>query len=135
MIQTESVDLKRKLVFPKDVASLRPDMVLLSSSAENIIAAELTLHWEETLNTSQQLINEAVLKGWHATVFPVEVGCCGFPPKLVSNFFQRVGLKAKQLKKDAGDIATAAESSSMWLWLKMAHSWKPSQSSLSQVHR
>ena len=71
------VDLKRKLVFLQDVAvtSLRPDMVLLSRNTKTIIVAELTAPWEERLATSyqlnkakyQDLVDEAVLKGWHAT--------------------------------------------------------------------
>ncbi len=72
------MDLKRKLVFPQDVAvtSLRPDMVLLSRSTKTIIIAELTVLWEERLATSHQLkkakyqdlVDEAVVKGWHATL-------------------------------------------------------------------
>lgn len=89
-----SVDLKRKLVFPQDVAvtSLRPDMVLLSRSTKTIIVAELTVPWEDRLATSHQLkkakyqdlVNKVVLKGWHATSYPIEVGCHGFPAKSMS---------------------------------------------------
>lgn len=131
-----SVDLKRKLIFPQDVAvtSLRPDMVLVSRSKKTIIIAELTVPWEERLATShelkkakyQDLVDEAVLKGWHATSYPIEVGCRGFPAKSVNYFLQRVGLEPNQLKKATRDIAAAAESSSRWLWLKRAHSWNPS---------
>ncbi|KAM7009825.1 scavenger receptor cysteine-rich domain-containing protein DMBT1-like [Tautogolabrus adspersus] len=130
------VDLKRRLVFPQDVAvtSLRPDMVLLSRSIKTIIVVELTVLWEERLVTSHQLkkakyqdlVDEAVLKGWHATSYPIKIGCRGFPAKSVRYFLQRVGLEAKQLKKATRDIAAAAESSSRWLWLKRAHSWNPS---------
>lgn len=130
------VDLKKKLVFPQDVAvtSLRPDMVLLSRSTKTIIVAELTVPWEERLDTSHQLkkakyqdlIDEAALKGWHAVLFPIEVGCRGFPAKSIRHFLQRMGLDAKQLKKASGDIAAAAESSSRWLWLRRAHTWNPS---------
>ncbi len=66
-----SVDLKRKLVFPHDVAvpSLRPDMFLLSMSTKTITVTELTAPWEERLATSHQqkkakyqnLIDEAVI--------------------------------------------------------------------------
>ncbi|KAL1247042.1 hypothetical protein QQF64_034477 [Cirrhinus molitorella] len=129
------VDLKRKLVFPQDVAvtSLRPDMVLLSRSTKTIIVAKLTVPWEERLVTSHQLkkakyqdlVDEAVVKGWHATSYPIEVGCHGFPARSVCYFLQRVGLESKQLKKATRDIAAVAESSSRWLWLKRAHSWNP----------
>ncbi len=51
------VDLRRKLVFPQDVAvtSLQPDMVLLSRSTKTITVAELTVPWKERLATSHQL--------------------------------------------------------------------------------
>lgn len=72
-----SVNLKRQLVFPQDVAvtSLRPNIVLLSKSTKAIIAAEPTLPWEEELDMSHKLkkakyqnLIEAVTKGWHATI-------------------------------------------------------------------
>ncbi|CAM4625186.1 unnamed protein product [Leuciscus chuanchicus] len=131
-----TIDLKRKLVFPQDVAvtSLRPDMVLLSRSTKTIIVVELTVPWEERLATSHQLkkamyqdlVDEAVLKGWHATSHFTEVSCRGLPAKSVHYFLQRVGLEPKKLKKVTRDIAAAAESSSRWLWLKRAHKWNPS---------
>jgi len=75
------VDLKRRLVFPEEVAvnSLRPDMVLLSRRTKTIIVAELTEPWEDRLAISHQLkeakyrdlIDEALCKGWHATLYPI----------------------------------------------------------------
>ncbi|KAJ8351555.1 hypothetical protein SKAU_G00230310 [Synaphobranchus kaupii] len=130
------VDLKRKLVFPQDVAvtSLRPDMVLLSRSTKTILVVELTVPWEGRLAISHQLkkakyqdlIDEALIKGWHATVFPIEVGCRGFPATSVRYFLQKFGLEPKHLKIATREIAMAAETSSRWLWLMRAHSWNPS---------
>lgn len=129
------VDLKKKLVFPQEVAvtSLRPDMVLLSRSTKTILVAELTVPWEDRLAISHQLkkakyqdlIDEALLKGWHASLFPIEVGCRGFPATSVRYFLQKIGLDPKQLKKATGEIATVAETTSRWIWLKRAHSWTP----------
>lgn len=107
-------------------------MILLSRSTKTIMA-ELTVPWEERLATShhlkkakyQDLIDIAALKGWHATTFPIEVGCRGFPAKSVCYFLQRIGLDPKQLKITR-EIATAAESSSRWLWLKIAQIWNAS---------
>lgn len=110
-----SVDLKRTLIFPQDVAvtSLQPDRVLLSRSTKAIIVAELTVPWEERKKKAkyQDLLNEAVLKGRHATSYPIEVGCRRFPAKSVSYFLQRMGLDPKQLKKATRKIAEAAEPS------------------------
>ncbi len=82
-------------------------MVLLSRSMKTIIVTKLTVPWEERLATSHQLkkakyqdpIDEAVIKGWHATICPIEVGCRGFPAKSVHYFLQKVGLEPRQLKK------------------------------------
>lgn len=130
------VDLREKLIFSEEVTvtSLRPDMVLLSRSTKTIIVAELTVPWEDRLAISHQLkkakyqdlIDEARLKGWHATLFPIEVGCRGFPATSVRYFLQRVGLEPKDLKKATREIAMAAETSSRWLWLTRDRSWNPS---------
>lgn len=67
------VDLKRRLIFPEEVAvtSLRPDIILTSKSTKTILIAELTVPWEDRLATShrlkkakyQDLIDEALVKG------------------------------------------------------------------------
>ena len=109
-------------------------MILLSRSTKTIIVAELTVPWEVRLAISHQLkkakyqdlIDEALLKGWHATLFPIEVGCRGFPATSVRYFLQRVGLEPKHLKKATREIAMAAETSSRWLWLTRDRKWNPS---------
>ncbi|TDH01092.1 hypothetical protein EPR50_G00176520 [Perca flavescens] len=129
------VDLRSRLVFPQDIAatSLRPDLVLISRITKTILVAELTVPWEDRLAISHQikkakyqdLIDEALIKGWHATN-PIEVGCRGFPATSLRYFLQKVGLDPKHLKKATREITVAAETSSRWLWLKRAHSWNPS---------
>lgn len=82
-------------------------MVLISWSAITIIIAELTAPWEERLVSSHQLkkakyqdlVDEAVLKGWHATSYPIEVGCRGFPAKSVNYFLQRVRMGPNQAEE------------------------------------
>lgn len=56
-------------------------------SSSTILVAELTVPWEDRLAIAHQLkkakhedlIEEALVKGWQATLFPIEVGCHGFP--------------------------------------------------------
>ncbi len=60
----------------------------------------------------------------HTTICPIEIG--SFLAKSVCYILQKVGLEPEQLKKATRDKAAAAETSSRWLWLKRAHSWKPS---------
>ncbi|KAL7407597.1 hypothetical protein ABVT39_010718 [Epinephelus coioides] len=126
------VDLKRKLVFPQDVAItfLRPDMVLLSRSTKTILIVKLTVPWENRLATSCQLkkakyndlIDEALIRGWHRTIFPIKVGSRGFPATSVHYFLQKVSPEPRHLKKATREIALASETSSRWLWLMRAHS-------------
>ena len=131
------MDLKKKLVFPEEVAvtSLRPDLVLMSRSTKTILLVELTVPWEDRLGISHQLkkakyqdlIDEALTKGWHAALFPIEVGCRGFPATSTRYFLQKIGLEPKLLKKALGEIATAAETSSRWIWLTRARDWTPNK--------
>lgn len=130
------VDLKRRLVFPQEVVAttLRPDMILLSRSSRTIILAELTVPWEDRLTISHQmkkakyqdLVEEASLAGWHAMLFPIEVGSRGFPALSLRYFLQKIGLGPRQLQIATREIATVAETSSRWLWLSRDRSWTPS---------
>ncbi len=130
------VDLKKKLIFPEEVAitTLRPDMILQSRSSKNILIAKLTVPWEDRLAISHQLskakyqdlIDKALVKGWHAALFSIEVGCHGFPATSVRYFLQKIGLDPNQLKKATEEIAAAAETSSRWLWLLRDRSGYPS---------
>ena len=130
------VDLTKKLVFPEAVAStsLRPDMVLLSKDTKSILIVELTVPWEERLDISHQLkkakyqdlVDEAHLKGWQATQYPIEVGCRGFPGKSLRYFLQQIGLQSLKLQKAVKAISMVAESSSRWLWIMRGNKWSPS---------
>ncbi len=130
------MDLKKKLICPEELAitTLGPNMILLPRSSKNILIAELTVPCEDRLAISRQLqkaryqdlIDEALVKGWHAVLFPIEVGCRGFPTTSVHCFQQKVSLDLKQLKKATEEIATAVETSSRWLWLSRDHSWNAS---------
>ena len=62
----------------------------------------------------QDLVEEASLAGWHAVLFPIEVGARGFPAMSVRRFLQKIGLEPRQLRKAINEIATAAETSSRW---------------------
>lgn len=131
------VDLKKKLVFPSEVAvtSLHLDMIFLSQSTKSIVVSDLTVPWEEGLAVAhelkkskyQDLIDEALTRGWNATVFPIEVGCGGFPSS-VQLFLQRIGLEPRQMNNALREIASPAEESSRWLWLTKDRSWNPSAS-------
>ncbi len=74
----------------------------------------------------QDLIDNVSIKRWNAALFPIKVGCHGFPATSVHYFLQKIGLEPKRLRKAAGEIAEAAESSSRWLWSMRVRKWNPS---------
>ncbi|XP_019642873.1 PREDICTED: uncharacterized protein LOC109484090 [Branchiostoma belcheri] len=129
------VDLGRKLQFPKVVQTkLRPDAVLWAEAEKKIVLVELTVPWEERCeeayerkkNKYQELIDECRSKGWQAWLFPVEVGCRGFPAQSVWKLFTAIGVKGKERKVAVRKLGEAAERSSCWLWSRREEScWKP----------
>ena len=132
------VDLKKKLVFPQDIVitTQRPDMVLLSRKSKRVFLIELTVPWEDRLQLShllkkdkyQDLVDEAMLQGWHALCFPIEVGCRGFPSSNLQFMFKQIGLSSVRLKRALKDIGGTAESCSRWLWLRRNLEWCPAVS-------
>lgn len=72
------VDIGRKLQFPEVVhTALCPDIILWSACEE--------AHERKALKY-QPLIQECRDKGWQAWLFPVEVGCRGFPANSAVSF-------------------------------------------------
>ena len=129
------VDSKERLVFPQEVVTttLRPDIVITSSSTKCIILVELTVPWEDRIEESHQIkgqkydhiVTEAIQNGWQAYCFPVEVGCRVFPAKSLSWMLRSLGLPSNKCKKAIIDIGKVAERCSKWLWLKRNASWLP----------
>ena len=95
------VDLERKLVFPEIVhTTLRPDVVIWSVQAKKLIAIELTVPWEERCEEAHErkaakyaeLLDNCRKKDWSAYLFPVEVGCRGFPAQSMWRMFTALGI-------------------------------------------
>ncbi|XP_033725208.1 uncharacterized protein LOC117315172 [Pecten maximus] len=87
------VDLDGKLVFPCIVdTTLRLDMFLKSTTSKTLIVVELTVPWEENCEEANErkslkyadLMADCRDKGWSVWLFPVEVGCRGFPSRSVT---------------------------------------------------
>ncbi|XP_030008310.1 uncharacterized protein LOC115431800 [Sphaeramia orbicularis] len=129
------VDLGGRLQFPKVVqTALRPDVVLWSEEAEKIILIELTVPWEEGCEEAferksgkyQDLLHDCREKGWQAWLFPVEVGCRGFPAQSVWRMLTAIGVTGRERKMAARRMGEAAERASCWLWSRREElSWKP----------
>ncbi|CAC5381747.1 unnamed protein product [Mytilus coruscus] len=70
-------------------------------------------------------------RGWKAWLFPVEVGCRGFPAQSVWRMLQAMGIVGKARKTAVRQLGEAAERSSCWLWHRRDDlSWKPSADEL-----
>ncbi|KAK7898520.1 hypothetical protein WMY93_019373 [Mugilogobius chulae] len=87
---------------------------------------ELTVPWEEANDEAyerkklrySQLAAEAEERGWSVLVYPVEVGCRGFVANSTIRLLKEVGITGRAQKKLIKELATAAEKSSHWLWLR-----------------
>ena len=129
------VDLGRKLVFPDIVhTTLRPDIVIWSASARTIIIIELTVPWEENCEDANErktskyteLSEMCRQRGWKTHLYPVEVGCRGFPAKSIMKLFKSLGVVGRQRQTAIKRLSEAAEKASCWLWSRRDdQSWKP----------
>ena len=129
-------DLGKKLKFPKEVAhtTLRPDIVIWSKTPKRVILVELTVPWEERVDEAyetkkakyEDLASTCRDRGWKTWIFPVEVGCRGFPSQSVWKMMGAMGIKGKTRKSSVKALAKAAERASSWLWLRRnEQTWKP----------
>ncbi len=82
------VNLDNQLKSPCEITaiSLRPDIVLWSTSARTVVMAEFTVPWEEGMEASferkkkmkSELSAACTEVGWKAFAYSVEVGCRSF---------------------------------------------------------
>ena len=130
------VDVDKKLVFPEAIVITRqrPDLVLWAKDTRQVIMVELTVPWEERVEVSHHLKRdkyeslqaECVEKGWKAWVFPVEVGCRGFPAQSIWHMFRALGVTGRRRSTAVGKIGEAAERASCWLWMRRQEKeWHP----------
>ena len=121
------MDLERKLHFPEVVHTrLRPDIVIWSTSSKQVITIELTVPWEDITEEAYEmkkgkyaeLMEECRRKGWSAWLFPVEVGCRGFPAQSVWKMLSALGIDGRDMKQTIQALSNAAENASSWRWLR-----------------
>lgn len=88
------VEIKRRLVFPEEVAATTPypGIIIFSKSTKIIVVDKLTVSWEDRLVFAHKLkkyqdqINETLVRGWHALL---EVGCRGFSARSARYYLWR----------------------------------------------
>ena len=89
---TLQADLDKKLQFSDIVQMvLRPAIVIQSTATKRLVIVELTVPWEERCQSAYELKKAKYTdlqtlykeRGWQTWLFPVEVGCRGFPAQSV----------------------------------------------------
>ena len=129
-------DLKEQLQFPQEIAqtTLRPDIVIWSRNPKRVVMVELTVPWEERIEESHELkrskyedlAQSCKSNGWNTQVFPIEVGCRGFPSQSVWRMLGALGIKGATRKRTVHALGRTAERASSWLWmLRSKREWQP----------
>ena len=104
---------------------MRPDIIIVSHTAKQMIMVELTVPHEERIEVSGELkrskyspiIEEGKQKGWSVSIWPVEVGCRGFPATSMAAFLRALGLTGKRRKLALKNLGEKAEEASRMIWL------------------
>ena len=122
------VDLDHKLVFPPEIitTTLRPDLILWSTSQKSLHIVELTVPWEAAVDEAYErkslkyadITAEAEQRGWRTKLLPVEVGCRGFVATSTTRLLKTMGVRGQAFRQAVKSLSEAAERSSNWLWLK-----------------
>ncbi len=122
------VDLKRQLKFLTKITttSLRPDVILWSTTARTVIMAEVTVPWEAGMEVAFKrkkdkytgLAAECKETGWPAIIYPVKVGYWGFMGTSTQCFLMSEGVTGPKLKKAHRDLTKEEEQGSFWPWLR-----------------
>ena len=125
-------DLGKQLVFPGHIAitAKRPDIILYSDETKQVVLLELTVPWETRIEEAyerkkksyEELRSDRCNNGWTCWVFPVEVGCRGFPSQSLLNTAKQLGITAKNRKKLLREASSRAEAASHWIWMTHLHS-------------
>lgn len=82
-------------------------MILLSRYTKTIFEVNHTVPWKDRLSNLkkanyQDLADEALVKGWYAASFSIEVGCHGFLATSVHHLFQK--LPGQSSKVPTGEL-------------------------------
>ena len=139
-------DIDRQLKFPAHIAStsLRPDIVIFSSSKRIVIIIELTCPSEENISywnaekTSKYrfLVSLCKKAGWDVKFFAVEVGARGYAGVSLKTCLSSLGIIGPKLKCALSDASVAASKASFWIWLKREElSWDLSTGRSQKKHR
>ena len=121
-------DLGEGLVFPPESAATnqRPDIVIFSRSLRQVILIELTVPLEDRVSDAHSRKHDRYLpllvncesNGWHATHFPVEVGCRGFVAFSLTRCLKDLGFPTYWAKRVRNECSRVAQRCSYLLYLR-----------------
>ena len=74
-----------------------PNQTIKLNSCPVIISVGCSEAHERKATKYQDLVQQCRDKGWQAWLFPVEVGCRGFPAQSVWNTLTALGIRGRQL--------------------------------------
>ena len=112
------VDLGKKLVFTDVVqTTLRPDIVLWSTTGKKLIVIELTVPWETRCEEAYErkkakytyLLDLCKEKSWCTCLFPVEEGVRGFCSQSMCRLMTAVETSCRDRKRAIQILSKAAE--------------------------
>lgn len=116
------VDLERQLQFPGFITptTLRPDMVLLSTTSRQVAILEPTVPGEDQMEEATErkragyadLVEECRRQGWKTWCLPFEVGCRGFAGRTLCKVLHLLGITGayrRQAIKRSTEAAEKAE--------------------------
>ena len=103
---------------------LRPDIVINSTSTQQLIMVELTVPYESRMEEANTYKREKYLNltkelrdaGYKAVVLPVEVGARGFTGSSVYDLLTKFSTCGNKRTKALKLLAEIVENSSRWIW-------------------
>ena len=120
------IDLQERVRIPETITStnMRPDIILISEEARQMIMIELTVPTEDRIEISGELkrakytpiVEEGKQNGWGISIWAVEVGCRGFPARSMSSLLKAMGFQGKERKKALKRLGEKAEEASRAIW-------------------
>lgn len=121
-------DLGPGSVFPPEIAATlqRPDIVIFSRSLRQVILVELTVPLEDRVSAAHErkkdryapLLATCESNGWHASHFPIEVGCRGFVAFSLTRCLRDLGFPGYWAKRVRNECSRVAMRSSYILYLR-----------------
>ena len=124
------------LVFPHHIAqtSLRPDIIIYSNDARQIILLELTVPAEDNIvqrhldkeNKYAKLLDDISMNQWRGQVYGIEIGSRGYVAKSLGYALRKLGLTQSAIRNVIKDASLICLRSSYSIYLSRKNeTWRP----------